>query len=493
MASRGNSSPEEQKSRPYARVSLRLRLVSPLVGFLAVVFLAISTFFPKHYRESLLVAYTREASATAKLFAVAVANALNEHSFDLLQKTMQSARNDPNVLFIEVVDLRGEKIADYDAGQAAAGGDSARTVAEYASSSDVLLVDSDVAGEFADTSGRLTLGFSLSRLNRDVARVRGSLLVLTLGLFCLSAFLVFIISTRVTRSLFRLRQQMQKTILEDAFDSALPVTSSDEVGGLTTVFNEMMQVLLDRHLKLTRSRRRFRQLYKKNQNLNRLQSNFVSDASHQLRTPLTVILGEVEIALGKERTNESYRETLQIVHEQVAHLARIVERLLVLAQADAGKLVTTKKSLDLGDLCRFQAEQAERLARLNGVSFDADVVATCPVRGDPGRLSDLVSNLLVNAVKYTPEGGRVSLCLRRENGRARMKVTDSGVGIPRDELNRIFHRFFRGAKSASGPQGTGLGLALCKLIAKEHGGEIKVRSTPGVGSVFEVLLPVRQE
>jgi len=218
---------------------------------------------------------------------------------------------------------------------------------------------------------------------------------------------------------------------------------------------------------------------------------FVADASHELRTPLTVMRGELEAMAQDAQLGAETREALGSVLEEVDRLADIVEGLFALSRLDAGEAHAEWVRFDLAELAATTADQMSLLAEDKQVSVACDSPAGVTVQGDRARLKQVVVNLLDNAIKYTPRGGRVSLSVRREGGYAVLDVTDNGVGIPADALGQVFKRFYRvdGSRSREGG-GAGLGLSIVKSICLAHGAEVEVQSAPGAGSTFRIRQPL---
>jgi heavy metal sensor kinase len=220
---------------------------------------------------------------------------------------------------------------------------------------------------------------------------------------------------------------------------------------------------------------------------------FVADASHELRTPLTVMRGELESLAQDGRLARETREALGSVLEEVERLAEIVESLFALSRLDAGEAEAWQR-FDLAELAATTAEQMSLLATDKRIRVECESTPGVTVRGDRARLKQVIVNLLDNAIKYTPDGGRVMLRVRREGAHALLDVTDTGIGIPAEALPHVFKRFFRVDGSRSREQGgAGLGLAIVQSICTAHGAEVEVVSRPGQGSRFRVRQPLAAE
>ena len=215
---------------------------------------------------------------------------------------------------------------------------------------------------------------------------------------------------------------------------------------------------------------------------------FSTDVSHELRTPLTVVRGQLEVALFTAQNVEQYRDAMADALEGVERLSNIVRALLMLSQAESGQLVLQKTDIDLADLVRDLVDQHQIPAEAGGVQLTASVPPHCAVSADRIQIERLLSNLLGNAIKYTPSGGTVKVTLIPSFDQVKLMVEDTGVGISPSHLPHIFDRFYR-VPSADPEKGLGLGLSFVAWIAKAHGGTVAVESALNQGTRFTVLLP----
>ena len=324
----------------------------------------------------------------------------------------------------------------------------------------------------ATTDGRshyLVAALSLAHLDASV-RSFGRLMMLMAVVGCaLTFFAGWLIAGRALRPVTVLlntaRSIAQSRVFTQRVDVGVP---HDELGRLATTFNEMLASL--------------EQAY-------RAQQRFVSDASHELRAPITVIQGNLELlqrhatmpaADREQAVTEAYVETTRV--------ARLVTDLLVLARADAGVPIR-RAPVELDRLLMEVVGEARHLAR--GHRLTLETVEPVVVEGDPDRLKQLLLILTDNAIKYTPSGGPIGIALRRRRGMAEFRIRDAGIGIPEEELPHVFERFYRADPARRrDPGGTGLGLSIARWIAVQHGGSIELVSAEGEGTTATVQLPL---
>ncbi|MGH9759145.1 MAG: sensor histidine kinase [Candidatus Acidiferrales bacterium] len=215
---------------------------------------------------------------------------------------------------------------------------------------------------------------------------------------------------------------------------------------------------------------------------------FTADASHELRTPVSVIRTEAELTLRKPRSEAEYRESLSQILQESEKVSQLIEQLMDLARADSGAVALRFVPLNLSEVLRRSLDQAKTLAAAKHISI-IETLSSEPIRvhGDAASLERLFLILLDNAVKYTPGGGKIEVELRAAGRMATVSVRDTGIGIEAEDMTHIFERFFRADKARSRELGgTGLGLSIGRWIAEAHGGEIRVTSKLGKGSTFEV-------
>lgn len=314
------------------------------------------------------------------------------------------------------------------------------------------------------------VGTSLQPVEEALNRLLFILLVAVPGALVAALVGGWLLAGQALRPVGAITQAAERIAGGDLTQRLTPPAADDEVGRLASTFNLMIA-------KLEASFRQVRQ--------------FTSDASHELRTPLTVLKGEAELALRRPRSAEDYRLVLESALEEIDRMTRIVDELLLLSRADLGEIELATQPVRLDALVEEIQRQAAVLGQDQQVEVTLAETAPVTVTGDELGLRELLLNLVDNAVKYSHRGGKVELAVRRENGSAKVCVSDQGIGIPADALPRLFDRFYRADNArAHAKKGTGLGLSICRWIVEAHRGRIEVRSAPGAGATFTVILPL---
>ena len=271
---------------------------------------------------------------------------------------------------------------------------------------------------------------------------------------------------------------------------AVAVISCTTVQQLVRVARLRANELHDRAAELEDAARRLEAQNDQLRQLDQAKDGFVALVSHELRTPLTSIAGFLEILLedGEALTAEQQR-FLSTVSRNVSRLTTLVNELLFLAQVDAGRFELQLGETDIRQLLAEATEAARPAAAAKNIQLTLEAEELAAAYCDRAQMAQLVDNLLSNALKFTPEGGRVAVRADRNGDAIALSVSDTGIGIPADELPRLFGRFFRASTATSeGIPGTGLGLAISQAIAEAHDSTITVRSTPSHGTTFRLLL-----
>ena len=276
--------------------------------------------------------------------------------------------------------------------------------------------------------------------------------------------LALYLTRRITKPVEALAQAADQ-IAAGRYDLAVaPAPSRDEIGHLSSRFEQMADRL---------------------QEAEELERNFLMTVSHELRTPLTAIRGHVEaLREGVARDEASRTESLGVIAAEAARLERLVGDVLDLAKLDARRFTLLREEVDMGRLLERAYTAFAEEARRRGIDYQQEISARPVIVADGDRVLQIISNLLSNAFRWTPDGGRVELVLDQEDGTISVAVHDSGPGIPEDERDRIFRPFW-----TRDGGGTGLGLAIARELASAHGGRIVLDSDAGHGACFKLVLP----
>jgi heavy metal sensor kinase len=303
--------------------------------------------------------------------------------------------------------------------------------------------------------------------------LHGLVVTLVLGLPVVTALAIFggyVLIRRALAPVQRVTQAAQEITLSHLERRLPEVDSGDEIASLTVALNQMI-ARLDESF----------------QNNNR----FTADASHDLRTPLTILRGELESLVVDRDMPAGVRDKLGSLLEEIERLVKIVEGLFALSRLDMGEAQAERVQFDLAALAETTAEQMILLAEERKIALSYAPSGVVEVKGDRTRLKQALVNLLDNAIKYTPDGGKITLSVEAEDGVAKVEVADTGIGIQEEALPHVFKRFFRAPGVRAGNiEGSGLGLAIVQAIFSAHGGGVSVVNTPPAGCRFTGTLPL---
>ena len=296
-----------------------------------------------------------------------------------------------------------------------------------------------------------------------------------LGVFLLALAVVLIlagvISRIVTRPVKELSAGIERMSKGD-YQHRVHVPGKGEMAQLAAAFNQMSEQV---------------------HNLDEARNQFVSNASHELKTPLATIKILVESMMYQDDMDPQLcREFLGDIDREIDRLSSVVGDLLTLVHIDSHKLRLRREMMLLADTVRESVSRLTPLAKKRGQTIKTEIADNCEMFADPGKLAQVCYNIIENAIKYTPDGGAITVTLRRMGRDAVLEISDTGVGIPEEDLPHVFDRFYRVDKARSRDTGgTGLGLSIVQQIVRLHAGSVTVSSQPGKGTTFTVQLPVK--
>lgn len=331
-----------------------------------------------------------------------------------------------------------------------------------------------VCSQWADLPGRgrflVQATYNLDDMAASLARFRN----LCLGAMVLAAFLSLIggrlLARRILQPVHRMTVAARRIGVTNLSKRLSRTENQDELDRLAAVLNEM----------LDRLERQFTQI-----------QQFTADAAHEFRTPLAALRGNAEVALCNNASASEIRNILEGSIEEYDRLSRIADDLLLLARADSGTPYLSHDRFALHKAVQDVVDLYAPLAQDRGISLALENGAAVEVVADAARMRQVVSNLIDNALKFTPAGGRIHVELRRQDGTIDLTVSDSGPGVPAEHLPRIFDRFYRADPARTRRSGgAGLGLAICRTIVEGHGGTIEA-ANGAAGATFTLHLPVQ--
>ena len=314
----------------------------------------------------------------------------------------------------------------------------------------------------------LILGVDLEGLISDMNQLRRSFLTLLPIVLLMAGVCAWLLATRALRPLSLLTRTVEGITAQGLDKRISPPAHDREFVRLITVFNAMMD----------RLEKGFHQA-----------SRFSADAAHELRTPLTILQGELELALQAADPGSENQRLYSRLIEEISHLRAINDKLLLLAQADGGRLQIQQVTIDFSECVSEAAEDARILG--DHLTVEENIEADIRLKGDPHLLPQILQNMISNAVRYNQPGGRIHLKLFTADHHAVLRVENTGPGIPLEDQERIFDRFHRVDPSRTRSLGgVGLGLSLAREIARAHGGELTLESSNPSGTVFVLRLPI---
>jgi signal transduction histidine kinase len=318
------------------------------------------------------------------------------------------------------------------------------------------------------------VGVNLKLIENDLAELTRLIFSVGFAALLLAPVGGYFLASRATRPVAQIIETANR-LQPQALAERLPIRGThDELDRLSDTINRLLDRIAN-YLAQTRE--------------------FTANAAHELRSPLAAMQSSLEISLNAERSSADYQERMGDLLDQCIDLGKLVNQLLYLAEADAGLMRIQPKPVPLHTVVERAVQMFRGAAEVAGIELGTARLDHAVVPGDQSRLSQVLNNLIDNGLKFTPEGGRVtiSLVVNVDSRRAVLSVSDTGSGIAAVDLPHVFERFYRADKSRSrtdGPRGTGLGLSICEAIVRSHGGRITARSDAGQGTTFVVDLPL---
>jgi len=340
----------------------------------------------------------------------------------------------------------------------------------------------DVAVPIASHDGQSNFIVYIIDNKQTVHNLNAEVFTIILRAVLIGFAIAVIVSVVISKTLIAPIQGMTtaaEAMADGDFSKKIPVESADEIGILAKTFNSMAVQI--------------ETMVNELQRVETLRREFIANVSHELRTPLTNIRSYAEtISENRDIPKETEEEFLGIIINQSDSMTKIVQDLLELSRYDSGAGVITAEEFSIDQAVRNVYAAIALEARKRNHVLNLDLEWDLPnIKGDRAKIEQVLMNIISNALKYTPDGGTIAINSGTSDGNVWVKIEDTGVGIPEDDLLRVFDRFYRVDKARSRESGgTGLGLSIAKEIISRHGGDIKIESTPGTGTTVTVKLPI---
>ncbi len=323
-----------------------------------------------------------------------------------------------------------------------------------------------------DTIGAVLLSMQVSELRAAILQVETQLMTVFVGVAAAALAAAFVFALTLTAPIKAMTSTIRRMGKGD-LTARVKVRASGEMKELADSYNAMAEKI---------------------ENFDQSRSQFVQNASHELKTPLATMKLLLEnLIYQPDMPRELQAEFMQDMNHEIDRLSGIITDLLTLTKMDSAESAVKNDKLDFTDLCNGVVHSLQPAAEKAGLTLDASIAKAVSLYGDESKLSQVVYNLIDNAIKYTPEGGVITVTMKADGRNVVFAVKDTGVGIPPEDAKHIFDRFYRVDKARSRETGgTGLGLSIVRQMVQLHRGEVTVDSQPGKGSTFTVTLPVRK-
>ena len=446
--------------------SLRVRLTAWYVAFFSVLFVLFGVFLYEVLARSLEARLDQTLVSEAEVTAGLLADELDEMHGDVAKASVEAVSEMRVKGSMAVAIFRDSKLL---AASGPVPSAELATLLRGAPEDGVLAArDARVAVHRMDMYSIVAYG-PMAPIAANLRLVRQSLLIGAPLMLLLAGLGGYLLATHSMAPIGWMAEQAHK-ISGSSLDRRLEIgDAAEELQLLAASFNELLG-RLDQSFEAMR--------------------RFVADASHELRTPLSVIRGEADLALSHDRSSAEYREALAVVLDESRRLSRLVDDLLNLARADAGRVRLQEEDFYFNELVAECCRSLAPLAAARDIRVECPCDIDIPFRGDEQLLRRLVLNLVDNAIRYTPAGGLVTAAVEAKSHGVRLQVSDNGPGIPPEAAPHIFERFYRVSRARSRDEGGfGLGLSIVKWIAETHRGAVELDSGPEIGTTFTVTLP----
>lgn len=467
------------------KIKFKLTLSVSLILLLIMVFIYL--YFPAQQRRAVYKEMDQRITYLAKSMALGYGVAMTENIYWPMHVIGSWVKDDRNFAYYIVFDENNDVVDAYP--------EFAKTVSDT-SIKDLLPVKHNNVLEIKAPIyskehflGYVILGMDLKDVNAAVSRINRASTIILLIVYTAALFIVLFISLLLNKPINSLMNSVNRVIQHGDYSERVIINSSDEAGILASRFNDMIEIIEERDVEL-------KQQYEELQKVNELKDHFLAATTHDLRSPITAILGFTDLIAMNENLDEGDRKRLDHIRTSTKFLATLVEDILEISRLESDKSELKRKPILLATVIESSISTLHYMAlpKEIPIEFFDKSDGNNKVNGDPDALLRIMNNLISNAIKFTPRGGKITVMLESGGGQVKVSVTDTGIGIPEEKIPLLFQTYTRISRfGTAGEKGTGLGLSITMNLVGKHEGDITVSSRENEGTCFTVTIPLYSE
>ncbi|MCP5104591.1 MAG: HAMP domain-containing histidine kinase [bacterium] len=467
------------------RLKYKLTLSVSVILFLIIAF--IYAYFPAKQREAVYNKMNERITYLAGGMALGYGVAISDQKWTAINVIGSWVREDPNFAYYYIFDENNEVIDSFPENLEKREPGSLLKVSQPVNKGNVLEIKVPIYYK-EKFLGNVILGMDLADVRAAVRQINTISTVILFFVFMIALLIILFISSLINKPVKSLMDSVNRVITHGDYSERVKSESKDEAGVLASRFNEMIEMIEERDIEL-------KQQYEELQKVNELKDHFLAATTHDLRSPITAILGFTDLILMNGALDEEDRERLKHIRISTDFLAKMVNDILDISSLESGKSQLKRKPLSLTAIIKSSIDTLHYMAMPKDIpiEFVDKAGENDTVRADADALLRVMNNLISNAVKFTPNGGVVNVLLEvsKTGETVNISVTDTGIGIPEEKIPLLFEIYSPVSSSGTaGEKGTGLGLSITRNLVQKHGGDITVSSLVGEGTCFTVKIPL---